>query len=303
MSAAVEARGLVKRFGEIRAVDNVDLHVEAGEIRGLLGPNGAGKTTLLRLMFGLIHPESGDVSLLGRLQNADGHGLDGVAGFVEDARFYPYLSARRNLELLTRLDGLDATRQVGEALELVGLSAHARRKVGTFSTGMRQRLGLAAALLRRPRLLLLDEPTAGLDPEGTREMRLLLRELAAGGVTVLFSSHDMAEVESLSGTVTIMRTGRVVWDGPLDRLRAEAPVPAHRLVTSDDRRALELVRSLPDVEAEPDAEEGLRVTAGTEQLDAYVLALGEAGVAARRLELVESPLESMFFALTSPTSQ
>jgi ABC-2 type transport system ATP-binding protein len=297
MSLAVEAQGLVKRFGDIRAVDDLDLRVDAGEIRGLLGPNGAGKTTLLRLLFGLIRPERGALSLLGRPQEG---GLDGVAGFVEDVRVWPYLSARRNLELLTRLDGLGELGRVGEALELVGLSASSRQKVGTFSSGMRQRLGLAAALLRRPRLLLLDEPTAGLDPEGTRELRLLLRQLAAGGVTVLFSSHDMAEVEAISGTVTIMRAGRVVWDGTLERLRAEAPVPAYRLVTSDDRRALELAGP---VRAESDPEEGLRVTAAADELDAYVLALGAAGIAVRRLELVESPLESMFFALTAPTSR
>src|SRR5262249_758697 len=138
MSLAVEARGLVKRFGAIRAVADVDRRVGAGEIGGVLGPNGAGKTTLLRLLFGLIRPESGGLSLLGRPQN--GHSLDGVAGFVEDVRVWPYLSARRNLELLSRLDGLGERGRVGEALELVGLSATSRQKVGTFSSGMRQRL-------------------------------------------------------------------------------------------------------------------------------------------------------------------
>jgi ABC-2 type transport system ATP-binding protein len=300
MSTAVEALGLVKCFGGIRAVDGVDLRVQPGEVRGLLGLNGAGKTTLLRLLFGLVRPERGSVSLLGRGPNGGGDvSLEGVAGFVEDARFYPYLSARKNLELLTRLDGLGARARVGEVLELVGLAKDARRKVGTFSSGMRQRLGLAAALLRAPRLLLLDEPTAGLDPEGTREMRLLLRRLARDGVTVLFSSHDMAEVEQVCETVTIMRSGQAVWDGALDALRAEAPVPAHRLVTTDDARATELARALPDLRLEPDSDVGLRVSAGADALDAFVLALGTAGVAVRRLELVESPLESMFFRLTA----
>jgi len=299
MSTAVEALGLVKCFGAIRAVDGVDLRVRPAEIRGLLGPNGAGKTTLLRLLFGLIRPERGSVSLLGRQQDGTDGRLDGVAGFVEDARFYPYLSARHNLELLARLDGLGARGRVGELLELVGLAKDGGRKVGTFSTGMRQRLGLAAALLRAPRLLLLDEPTAGLDPEGTREMRRLLRELAASGVTVLFSSHDMAEVEHVCETVTIMRAGQIVWDGPLTALRAEAPVPEHRIVTSDDVRAAELARTLPGLRLEADPERGLRVSADAERLDAFVIALGRAGVAVRELELAESPLETMFFRLTS----
>jgi ABC-2 type transport system ATP-binding protein len=299
VSTAVEALGLVKCFGAIRAVDGVDLGVGQGEIRGLLGPNGAGKTTLLRLLFGLVRPERGSVRLLGREPDS-GHGasLDGVAGFVEDARFYPYLSARRNLELLTRLDGLGARRRVGEVLELVGLGGDAGRKVGTFSTGMRQRLGLAAALLRSPRLLILDEPTAGLDPEGTREMRLLLRELARNRVTVLFSSHDMAEVEHVCETVTIMRSGQVVWDGALTALRAESPAPEHRLVTSDDGRAVEVARSLPGLRVAADPERGLRVTADARRLDEFVIALGRAGVAVRELEVAESPLEAMFFRLT-----
>jgi ABC-2 type transport system ATP-binding protein len=298
MSTAVEALGLVKCFGPIRAVDGVDLTVGPGEVRGLLGPNGAGKTTLLRLLFGLVRPERGSVSLLGRAP-ADAGSLDGVGGFVEDARFYPYLSARRNLDVLTRLDGLGARRRVGEVLERVGLARDADRKVGTFSTGMRQRLGLAAALLRAPRLLLLDEPTAGLDPEGTRDMRVLLRELARDGITVLFSSHDMGEVEHVCESVTIMRSGQVVWDGTLGELRAEAPVPAHVLVTSDDARAAELARSLAGVRVE-DGERGLRVSADAERLDAFVIALGQAGVAVRELEVAESPLETMFFRLTTP---
>ena len=298
MSTAVEAFGLVKRFGVIRAVDDVDLEIAAGEIRGLLGPNGAGKTTLFRLLFGLVRPDAGRIGLLGRPPH-DGHAdLDGVAGIVEDARFYPYLTARRNLEHLARLDGLGARPSIDDTLELVGLAEHASRRVGTFSSGMRQRLGIAASLLRRPRLLALDEPSAGLDPDGARQIRRLLRDLAASGVTVLLSSHDMAEVEDLCETVTIMRAGRVVWDGTVTRLRAEAPAPVYRMVTSDDGRALELADATV-VNASSDRD-GLRVAAATEDLDRYVLELARAGVAVRRLELVESPLETLFFDLTSP---
>src|SRR5580765_2268575 len=186
---AVEARGLLKRFGEIVAVDGVDLEVAAGEVRGLLGPNGAGKTTLLRMLFGLVRPDGGSINLLGRpLRDGDPAALDGVAGFVEDARFYPYLSARRNLELLAELDGGAGAGRVGELLELVELPARGTQKVGGFSTGMRQRLGLTASLLRSPRLLLVDEPTTGLDPAGIRDLRALLRRLPHEGVTVVLSS-------------------------------------------------------------------------------------------------------------------
>ena len=195
-SSSIEISGLCKAFGAVRAVDCVDLRVEPGELRGLLGPNGAGKTTLLRLLFGLVRPDAGRIAI-----------SDGVAGFVEEPRFYPYLSGRRTLELLAELDGGTARARVDEALDLVGLTREAGRRVGGYSTGMRQRLGVAAALLSTPRVLLLDEPTTGLDPSGARELRLLLRSLADDGVTVLLSSHDMDEVADICGSVTIMRSG------------------------------------------------------------------------------------------------
>src|SRR5690349_17185578 len=158
----IEVSGLVKRFGDVRALDGFDLRVERGTIHGLVGPNGAGKTTFLRVLFGLVAPDEGSVTVLGRgIDDNPGGALDGVAGFVEEPRFYPYLTARRNLELLADLDGRPSAARVDEALELVGLTGRAGQRVGNFSTGMRQRLGLAGALLREPRLLLLDEPTIG----------------------------------------------------------------------------------------------------------------------------------------------
>ena len=299
-TAAVDARSLVKRFGDVTAVNGVDLEIRPGEVRGLLGPNGAGKTTLLRMLFGLVRPDAGTISLLGATADESARTPEGVAGFVEEPSFYPYLSARRNLELLARLDGGDAAGRVDELLDLVGLATRARHKVAGFSTGMRQRLGLAAALLRQPRLLLLDEPTIGLDPVGTRDMRVLIRRLAAGGTTILLSSHDMVEVEGMCDCVTIMSTGEVVWDGTVERLRAEAPVPEYRLETSDDARARDLGR---DLRVTLSGDNGLIVSADEGSLDAYVLALAGAGIAVRRLELVTSPLESMFFALTGDGSR
>jgi len=293
---AVDVRGLTKSFGDVAALDGFGLRIPPGEIHGLVGPNGAGKTTLLRVLFGLVTPNDGSMRLLGEDWASDTT-MPGVGGFVEDPRFYPYLSARRNLELLAELDGADPAR-VDETLDLVGLSDRAERKVGGFSSGMRQRLGLAASLLRSPRLLLLDEPTVGLDPKGVREVLALVTGLAADGATVLISSHNMPELDGVCDGVTVMKEGRSVWDGTMERLRAESPAPAHRLWTSDDARAAELARQDPDVSAVADPEGGLTVQADRDALDAYVLLLGRDGVAVRRLELLMTALESMFFELT-----
>ncbi len=172
----VATRGLVKRYGEIVAVDHVDLTVEPGDVFGYLGPNGAGKTTSLRMMLGLVRPTEGRVELFGRDPLVEGaRALDGVAGFVEAPRFYPYLSGRKNLRLLADYDDGDSRSRIEEMLELVELGDRAGDRVGGYSHGMRQRLGIAASLLRQPRLLLLDEPATGLDPAGMRDMRDLVR--------------------------------------------------------------------------------------------------------------------------------
>ena len=168
----VRARGLVKRYDEIIAVDHVDLTVQAGDVYGYLGPNGAGKTTSLRMALGLIRPTEGNVELFGHDPLVEGaRALDGVAGFVEAPRFYPYLTGRKNLELVAALDGDGARERIDQALDTVDLAPRAKHKVGGYSHGMRQRLGIAAALLRNPRLLILDEPATGLDPAGMRDMR------------------------------------------------------------------------------------------------------------------------------------
>src|ERR1700756_1031495 len=188
----IEIRGLVKRYGEITAVDDVDLTVNTGDVFGYLGPQGAGKTTSLRMMLGLIRPSAGTVRLFGRDPQLSVRALEGVAGFVEAPTFYPYLSARRNLEMLAAYDGHDARERIDGALEMVELTHRQRDRVGGYSHGMRQRLGIAAALLRDPKLLLLDEPATGLDPAGMRDMRLLIRRLAGEGREVPLSRHPLS---------------------------------------------------------------------------------------------------------------
>src|SRR5579883_1669512 len=216
--------------------------VPEGSVHGLLGPNGAGKSTLLRILFGLVRPDAGTVLIHGRSHEHDGSvaTLDGVAGFVDRPTFYPYLTARRTLELLADADGIPRGPVIDEVLAVAGLTDAADRKVSGWSTGMRQRLGLACALLRRPRLLLLDEPTEGLDPTGARQLIELLRRIASDGVTVLLSSHDMAEVDATCDSATILRQGNVALEGSLDELRAAAPRGRHRLATSDDAAAVRL---------------------------------------------------------------
>jgi ABC-2 type transport system ATP-binding protein len=296
---AVDMRGLVKRFGEVVAVDAVDLRVKAGTVHGLLGPSAAGKTTLLAILFGLIRPDAGSVRLLGRTREQAGAGiLDGVAGFIDGPRFYPYLSARRNLELLAALDGGTARTRVDEVLDRVGLADRATDKVRGYSLGMRRRLGIAASLLRDPRLLVMDEPTNGLDPAGMRDMRALIRDLTADGRTVLLSSHNMAEVEELCANVTVMWTGQVVFDGTLDEMRSHAPAPSYRLHTSDDHRALALAVGQSGLDAGRGPDGDLLVQASPSAIDAFTIALGKSDIAVRRFEVRRTPLETLFLMLT-----
>jgi ABC-2 type transport system ATP-binding protein len=302
--AAVQAHGLVKRFETTCALDGVDLLVGEGEVHGLLGPNGAGKTTLLRLLFGLVAPDAGTIELFGRPVRGPGPlPLDGVAGFIEEPSFYPYLSGRANLELFAELDGGQEAGRVPEILERVGLGTRGDDRVGGYSTGMRQRLGIGSALLRTPRLLLLDEPTSGLDPAGARDIRALVRDLCADGVAVLLSSHQIGEIEDVCDGFTVLRRGDVVWTGTAAELRAQAPGSAYSLATSDDGQAIALAAARPPVTALPAPNGGISLTADDVSLDRYVLALGQSGIAIRRLELLVSPLESMFFALTGEPSE
>jgi ABC-2 type transport system ATP-binding protein len=294
----VKARGLVKRYKEVLAVDHIDLNVGAGDVYGFLGPNGAGKTTTLRMALGLIVPTEGTVELFGRDPMREGvRALDGVAGFVEAPRFYPYLSARKNLELLAALDGPSAHERIPEVLQTVELSPRAEHRVGGYSHGMRQRLGIAAALLRDPQLLILDEPATGLDPAGMRDMRLLIRRLADGGITVLLSSHQLPEVQELCDRVAIVDSGRVVYEGALADLRRQGGA-GYRLRTTDDTRALALLRAQPSVENATSSEHGLSFQAQESDVGALSIALGAASVGILALTPELATLEDLFFRLT-----
>jgi ABC-2 type transport system ATP-binding protein len=299
-AAPIEVRGLSKRYGEIVAVDDVDLTVGPGDVFGYLGPNGAGKTTSLRMMLGLIRPSAGYARLFGRDPQLSVTALEGVAGFVEAPCFYPYLSGRRNLELCAALDGgsTDARARIDEVLEIVGLADRSKDKVRGYSHGMRQRLGIASALLRRPRLLILDEPTTGLDPAGMRDMRELVRDLAAHGITVLLSSHLLAEVEELCNRVAIIRRGRIAYEGSLAELRETAGL-RYRLRTTDDglaRRVLSAQSGIADVS---DYHDGLAFKASSEAAVADLsVALAESGAPVLELSPRRATLEDLFFRLT-----
>jgi ABC-2 type transport system ATP-binding protein len=294
----VEARGLVKQYGRITAVDHVDLTVNRGDVYGFLGPNGAGKTTTLRMMLGLINPTAGSVRLFGRDPITEGAtALDGVAGFVEAPRFYPYMSARTNMRMMAAYDGDDAAARVEEALETVELTGRADDKVGGYSHGMRQRLGIAAALLRRPNLLLLDEPATGLDPGGMRDMRTLIRRLADGGMTVLLSSHLLAEVEELCDRVAIVRAGRIVYEGAIDELKASA-ASAYRLRTSDNAIALGVCQAQAGVASARIEGTDIRMEAGEPTIAELSVALIEAKLQITALVPESATLEDLFFRLT-----
>lgn len=294
----VRARGLVKRYKEVLAVDHVDLEVQAGDIYGFLGPNGAGKTTTLRMALGLIAPTEGAVQLFGRdPMRAGAAALAGVAGFVEAPRFYPYLTGRKNLELLAALDGGHASERIDEVLDTVELAPRAKHRVGGYSHGMRQRLGIAAALLRRPSLLILDEPATGLDPAGMRDMRLLIKRLADDGITVLLSSHQLPEVQELCDRVAIINRGRVVFEGQLGDLRHQAG-RGYGLRTDDDARAREIASAHPELSVSIDAQGNLRIQGSEPVIGALSIALGQAGVAILSLTPELASLEDLFFRLT-----
>ncbi len=293
----LQVRGLVKRYGELTAVGGVDLTVRTGDVYGYLGPNGAGKTTSLRMMLGLIRPTEGTVRVFGRDPMVSVRALEGVAGFVEAPTFYPYLNARRNLEMLAAYDGEGARERIDEALDTVELAHRQRDRVGGYSHGMRQRLGIAAALLRNPKLLLLDEPATGLDPAGMRDMRLLIRRLAEGGMTVLLSSHLLNEVEDVCNRVAIVRQGKIVYEGEISELKRGAGT-RYWLQTTDDERAMAVCRAQPGIGDLSTDHGRISFTADEPAAAALSQALVESGALIRAMAPQTVTLEDLFFSLT-----
>ncbi|WP_199198865.1 ABC transporter ATP-binding protein [Amycolatopsis sp. CA-128772] len=296
---AVRARGITKCFGDVVALDGVDFDVAPGRIHGLVGPNGAGKTTLLGLLLSLAVADEGELEVFG---TPVGRAPGGVAGFVDGPGLYPSLTAWQNLDALARLGG----HPVGDVLDEVGLADVADDRVRGFSLGMRQRLGLAAALLTSPRLLVLDEPANGLDPAGKKHVHGVLDRLAAAGTTVVLSSHRMDDLEALCAEVTILATGRVVFTGPPAELTAENAELGYRLRTSDPaaaRRVIARTRGITEEQAPRRDTDVLVIRARVPALDELVRRLVQDGVAVRELAPVVSPLEAAFLALTeSPGS-
>jgi ABC-2 type transport system ATP-binding protein len=301
---AVRARGITKCFGDVVALDGIDLDVAQGQIHGLVGPNGAGKTTLLGLLLGLAVADRGTLEILGTPVGRALAGPDAVAGFVDGPGLYPSLTARQNLGALASLRGGDPrTAGIDGALAEVGLTDLADDRVRGFSLGMRQRLGLAAALLTKPRLLVLDEPSNGLDPAGKKHVHGVLTRLAADGTTVVLSSHRMDDIEALCSEATILASGRIVFSGPLSKLAAENREVDYRLRTSDPEAARGLaadtagIHVVDDTGARHDGEV-LVVRTLVPALDELVVRLVHAGIAVRELAPVVSPLEVAFLALT-----
>jgi ABC-2 type transport system ATP-binding protein len=289
----IDTKALTKRFGHrVLAVDDLTLRVRSGEVYGFVGPNGAGKTTTLRMLLGLVRPSSGSASVLGHPPGSR-EALARVGAMVEAAAFYPFLSGGDNLRVMARHAGVPVAR-IDVALGRVGLAPRAEDDFSTYSTGMKQRLGLAAALLKDPQVLILDEPTNGLDPEGIAEMRALLRSLGRGDRTVLLSSHLMTEVEHICDRVGVIHRGRLVAEGTLDELRGG---PELRVRAMPVDRARELVATLPGVEGMRVADGVLMLTADPRRAGEINRQLLDRGLEVSELTPVQATLEEVFLGL------
>jgi ABC-2 type transport system ATP-binding protein len=295
MDQAIVARSLTKRYGRLAAVDDVSFAVGRGEIVGFLGPNGAGKTTTLRMLAGLIRPSGGSGEVLGR--RVPGPTLREVGTMIEEPSFYPYMSGRDNLRHAALLHGGVERRRIDEVLAFVKMEAAAQKRVRAYSQGMRQRLALARALLWRPKVLLLDEPANGLDPVGIAEIRENLRAVAREGVTVLVSSHILAEIEKLVDRILAIERGRLVFDGPLQGLlqRAEGLRLRYSLRATDADR---LERELTGLGLAPERTgDTVEVDVGADRADDLLGELARAGVQVTEARRAADDLEDAYLRL------
>lgn len=292
---AIIATNLTKRYGRNAAVDNVSFSIEQGEVVGFLGPNGAGKTTTLRLLAGLIRATSGDSQILDN--KVPGPTLRQVGTMIEEPSFYPYLTGRDNLKHTALLHGGISEVRIDEMLHFVKMENAADKKVAAYSQGMRQRLGLARALLWQPKVLLLDEPSNGLDPVGIAEFRESLRDIGQEGVTILVSSHILAEIEKLVERVLVIEKGRLLFDGPLRQLKArlDEPVVTYRLVSHD----LELLRdTLVRFGYQPErGDERLRVAVPQREAASLLSRLAHEGVEVLEARREQDSLEDAYLKL------
>lgn len=293
----VETANLTKRYGQrIMAVDDLNLTVRRGEVYGFLGPNGAGKTTTLRMLLGLIRPSSGEAQVLGEHPGAPS-GLTRIGALVESPTFYPYLSGRDNLMGMARLSGVRAARSmVDAALKQVELRDRAGDRFKKYSLGMKQRLGVAAALLKDPELLILDEPTNGLDPKGMAEMRDLIRSLGRGERTVLLSSHLMGEVEQICDRVGVIRHGKLVAEGSVAELRGEGGLLLRAEPTD---KAAHVAASISGVEDVITTDATIRITADPEIAPEIARKLVKANIRIKEIRPSQRSLEEAFFELTA----
>ena len=294
MSFVIETDGLSKRYGErIVAVDSLTLRVRRGEVYGFLGPNGAGKTTTLRMLLGLVRPTSGSARVLGAAPGSP-EGLARTGALIETPTFYPFLSGRDNLRVLARHAGVSEAR-IEPALDEVELIPRGGDRFRTYSLGMKQRLGIAAALLKDPELLVLDEPTNGMDPAGMAEMRTFIRDLGRGNRTVLLSSHLMSEVEQICDRVGVISRGSLVGEGTVDELRGREGLWVRAEPRASAERLLAGLRGVEQVEA---SDSGLRVSADPAAAATIVRALVEAGIEVSEIRPERASLEQVFLELT-----
>lgn len=294
----LQTEGLTKRYGRRAAVDRLSLRVERGDIYGFLGPNGAGKSTTLRMLLGLITPTSGVIRLLGHESGRDYmRARARVGAIVETPAFYENLSARRNLRMLASLSGGAPRARVEEVLEIVGLRARADEPVRVYSYGMRQRLGIAQALLPAPELVILDEPTNGLDPQGIRQVRQLIQRLRDElKLTVLLSSHLLAEVEQLCDRVGIINEGRLLYEGSLAEL--VAPVSTYKLRVDQTETAARLLTQDSSVQIERNGTDALFVSTQAERVPTLNALLVAHGIKVFELTPRQQTLEDVFLGLT-----
>jgi ABC-type multidrug transport system ATPase subunit len=291
----IETELLTKKYGDVIAVDQLSLRVPRGGVFGFLGPNGSGKTTTMGMLLGLVHPTSGDARIFGDPARHAAT-LRRVGAMVESPTFYPYLTGRANLRYFQGISEHSSPGEVDRLLDVVDLGKRADSKFGTYSMGMKQRLGIACALLGDPELVFLDEPTNGLDPAGVVEVRELIRQLGTGGRTVVLSSHLLAETELVCDNVAVLSRGRLIAQGTIEQLLRQHD--ALRLRTTDDAKARMTLKTVPWIERIDDSDEGLLVTAPQDRAWEITRALAEAGVYANELVPLHRSLEEFFMEIT-----